>query len=125
MDGPFPPAHASSSGFLLCVLAESCTLLSVLCVEWSRKVAHGINSALVAFEEHLLGVFTEETAHAAVHGLLFSSSQVGTEDTVTLVNQLAVYVGAIGSDNCSDALALAGGSGKYILTGEVNPGRTA
>jgi hypothetical protein len=125
MDGPFPPAHASSSGFLLCVLAECCTFLGVLRVKGSRQVAHGINSALVAFEEHLLGVFTEETAHAAVHGLLFRSSQVGTEDTVTLVNQLAVYVGAIGSDDSSDVLALAAGSSKCILTGAVNPGRPA
>jgi hypothetical protein len=60
-----------------------------------------------------------------VHGLLFSSSQVGTEDSVTLLNQLTVYVGAIGGDDCLDVLALAGWSGKYILTGEVNPGRPA
>ena len=76
MNGPFPSAHAGTDSFLLGVLAESRALLSVLRVEGGRQVAHGVKSALVAFEEHLLGVFTEETAHAAVHGLLFSSSQI-------------------------------------------------
>jgi hypothetical protein len=125
MDRPFPSAHACADSFLLDILAESRALLSVLRVEGSGQGAHGVNSALVSFEEHLLGVFTEEAAHAAVHGLLFSSSQVGTEDSVTLLNQLTVYVGAIGGDDCLDVLALAGWSGKYILTGEVNPGRPA
>jgi hypothetical protein len=58
-----------------------------------------------------------------VHGLLFSSSQVRTEDSVTLLNQLAVYVGAIRGDDCLDVLALARGSGKYILIGVVNSDR--
>ena len=123
MDRPLPPAYAGANGFLLYVLAESYPFLSVLGVEGSRQVAYGVQSTLVAFEEHLLGVFTEETAHAAVHGLLFSSSQIGTEDSVTLLNQPTVDVGAIRGDNCLDVLALAGGLGKYILTGVVNPGR--
>jgi hypothetical protein len=109
MDRPLPPAYAGANGFLLYVLAESYPFLSVLGVEGSRQVAYGVQSTLVAFEEHLLGVFTEETAHAAVYGLLFSSSQVRTEDAVNLCNQLAVYVGSIGGDDCLDVLTLAGG----------------
>ena len=61
MNGPVPPAHAGADGFLLDVLAESCTLLGQLGVEGSGDVAHGVQGALVPFEEHLLGVFTEET----------------------------------------------------------------
>ena len=42
-------------------------------------IAHGVQCAPVPFEEHLLGVFTEETAQTAMHGLLLCSSKILAE----------------------------------------------
>jgi hypothetical protein len=93
MDGPFPPAHACADCFLLDVLGKSRTLLSVFGVEGSGQVAHGVGCTLVAFEEHLLRVLSEEPA---MHCLLLSSAKIGTEDSVATVDQLTVDVGVIG-----------------------------
>jgi len=52
---PVPPAHAGADSFLLDVLGEGRTLLGELGMEGSGQVAHGIQCALVTFEEHLFG----------------------------------------------------------------------
>jgi hypothetical protein len=115
MDGPVPAAHAGPDRFLLDVLRESRPFLGQLGVVAGGEIAHGVEGMLVAFEEHLLGVFTEETAQAAVHGLLFGSSQIGAEATIALLDELAVDVQIIGRNDCLDVLALATASDEYRL----------
>ena len=73
MNGPVPPAHTSPDGFLLDVLREYNPLLGELGMEGSRDIASGVQGAFITLEEHLFGVFTEETAYTAMHGLLFST----------------------------------------------------
>jgi len=62
MNRPVPAAHAGADGLLLDVLGESRTLLGELGMRRGGDVAHRIKEALITFEEHLFGVFTEETA---------------------------------------------------------------
>jgi hypothetical protein len=62
VEGPFPAAHAGAHGFLLDVLGEGRTLLGELGVEGSGEIAHGVQCALVSFEEHLFGVFAGSLA---------------------------------------------------------------
>lgn len=102
MDGPFPSAHACADSLLLDVLGEGRALLSVFGVEGSGQVAHGITGTLIALEEHLFAVFAEETAQASMHGLLFCSTQIATEDSVATVDQLTVDVGVIGRNDGLD-----------------------
>ncbi len=76
MQGPVPTAHAGAHGFLLDVLGEGSALLGVLGVEPGGDVAHGVPGALIAFEEHLFGVFAEEPACPSMHGLLFRAAEL-------------------------------------------------
>jgi hypothetical protein len=115
MNRPLPPAHAGADSFLLCVLAESSTLLSKLGMERSGDIAHGAGCALISFEEELFGVFTEEASHPAMHGLLLSTAQVATEGAVAAVDQLPVDVTIIGRNDGSDVPILAASFSEYIL----------
>ena len=61
VEGPLPAAHAGADSFLLDVLGQGCTFLGELGVEGSGKIAGRVERMLVSFEEHLFGVFAEET----------------------------------------------------------------
>jgi DNA invertase Pin-like site-specific DNA recombinase len=93
------PAHTGADCFLLDVLAEGGALLGELGVEGSGDVAHGILGTFITFEEHLLGVFTEEPAETAMHGLLFRATHILAEDTIAAMDQIAVDVQTIGQND--------------------------
>ena len=83
VQGALPAAHAGADSFLLDVLTECGALLGKLGVEGRGDVARRVPGGLISFEEHLLGVATEELAKSAVHGLLLGASQVLIKDTIT------------------------------------------
>lgn len=102
VDRPFPPAHAGADGFLLDVLAESCTLLSELGVEGSGDIPHGVPCGLIAFEESFFGVAAHEAAKPAVHALFFSAALVGAEGGISLLDKQAVDVSRPGFGRTSE-----------------------